>query len=727
MNSALNLPASDNSSRQSRFLDRLNGLFREQADFLLEEMKAISRALDRSQSVIEFDVNGTILAANANFVRAVGYESHEIVGKHHRIFVDPKVASSQDYSDFWQQLRRGDFVSGEFSRLAKDGSVLWLQASYNPIKNADGHVTKIIKFASDITQQKLREAEHKGQMEAINRSQAFIEFSPDGIVLNANEIFLNLTGYHIDEIVGRHHRIFVEKDDAQSQDYNDFWIKLGQGKSISREFRRIKKDGAEIWIQATYSPIIDPTGRLYKVVKLATDITTQKIQSSQDRGLVEAINRSQAVISFNPDGMILDANANFLNTVGYTKEEIVGKHHRMFVDAAYGQSRDYQDFWAHLRSGSYHAGEYKRFGRSGKEIWLQATYNPIYGPSGKLERIVKFAEDITQEVIDRKQIEMLSLVANETDNAVLITDDHGITQYVNPGFIKMTGFSAETIIGRKPGDLLQGPATDEQTRTEIRDKLREGEPFCKEILNYTASGQPHWISLSINPVRGKSGKVERFVSINADVTETKTLAIDFNTRIKAIERANAAVEWTPSGQVKRLNSLAKTLFAVSDLSQVDGVLQLRDLINTEDEASLRAGSSFVRDVSTKSLIGEDIFLSAVFVPVSDYKGDITSLVMYATDTTKRRKSVAQANAMMQAVLAEIFAVSQEISSISTQTKLLSLNAGVEAARAGEAGRGFAIVAQEVRTLADQTSRSMKKVDELLTQTRGQIDALSLEN
>lgn len=232
-------------------------------------------ALDRSQAIIEFKIDGTIIDANENFLNAVGYERSEIVGQHHKIFVREAERNHADYQKFWEDLRAGEFKSDEFCRVTKDGREIWIQASYNPLISASGKVFGMIKFATDITEQKMRSTDFEGQIEAINRSQAVIEFNPAGIVQTANENFLNAVGYRLDEIVGEHHRTFIIEEETDLKEYENFWAELNDGKYQSAEFKRRTKSGKAVWIQASYNPIFDPTGKIHKIVKYATDITEQ--------------------------------------------------------------------------------------------------------------------------------------------------------------------------------------------------------------------------------------------------------------------------------------------------------------------------------------------------------------------------------------------------------------------------------------------------------------------
>jgi methyl-accepting chemotaxis protein len=230
-------------------------------------------ALDKSLATIEFDPGGNILSANPNFCSAMGYGLDEIVGRHHSLFVDPDYAASDDYKAFWAKLGRGEFDAKEYLRLAKGGAEVWIQASYNPIRNGRGTVTRIVKIATVITEQKRRTAEQTGKMEALSRAQAVIEFTPDGQILTANENFLDALGYSLTEIQGKHHRMFVEPAHAASPEYAAFWRKLNGGEFVAAEFKRVGKGGREVWIQASYNPIFDHRRRIARVVKFATVVT----------------------------------------------------------------------------------------------------------------------------------------------------------------------------------------------------------------------------------------------------------------------------------------------------------------------------------------------------------------------------------------------------------------------------------------------------------------------
>ncbi|RYY32488.1 MAG: PAS domain S-box protein, partial [Sphingomonadales bacterium] len=234
-------------------------------------------------------------------------------------------------------------------------------------------------------------------VKAIDLSTSTAMFDLDGHLREANANFLDMFGYTLDEARGQHHRMFCTREQIESSDYAQFWAKLRRGEFDRGEYRRVRRDGGDVWLQATYNPVLDEAGRPIGIVKLATDITAQKARAAEAESQLTAIDRSQLVIEFTPTGEVVSANANFLAATGYALGEIVGRHHRMFCTPALAASGDYRDFWGKLASGAFHRGDYERIGRGGRRVRLQATYNPVFDASGRPLRVVKFATDITAQ------------------------------------------------------------------------------------------------------------------------------------------------------------------------------------------------------------------------------------------------------------------------------------------------------------------------------------------
>jgi len=372
-------------------------------------------AINKAQAVIEFNLDGTVITANDNFLNALGYTLSEIKGQHHSMFVEPAYRASVEYKQFWRDLNDGKFQAAEYKRLGKGGKEVWIQASYNPIFDLNGKPFKVVKYATDVTATKLQTADFQGQIAAVGKAQAVIEFHLDGTVITANDNFLNALGYTLNEIKGQHHSMFIEPAYRASAEYKQFWRDLNDGKFQAAEYKRLGKGGKEIWIQASYNPILDLNGKPFKVVKFATDISNAKVASINSQRQIDEINRTQAVIEFTNEGVCLTANDNFCNAMGYRLEEIKGKHHSTFVEPAYRDSADYKQFWRDLNDGKFQTAEFKRIGRGGKEVWLQATYNPMFDINGRVNRVVKFAIDITGRKIAEANLN--KTIKTVSDNA----------------------------------------------------------------------------------------------------------------------------------------------------------------------------------------------------------------------------------------------------------------------------------------------------------------------
>jgi methyl-accepting chemotaxis protein len=365
---------------------------------LTSELIAKLNALDRVQAVIEFTMHGEVLHANENFLEVFGYTLGELVGRPHRSLCEESYANSADYAELWESLRRGEYRAGQFQRVTKKGTRVWIEASYNPIFDESGIPVKVVKFATDITAQKVKDIEQAGIGEALDRVEAVIEFSLDGEILKANTNFLRTFGYSLSELVGKPHRMLCEEEFAKSPEYTELWDALRRGDYRVGQFARIAKDGRRVWIEASYNPVLDHSGKPIKVIKFATDITAHKLKAAQDASVSGAIDKSQARIEFELDGTIRSANDNFLGAVGYTLSEVAGKHHRIFCEDSYARTKEYQEFWENLRFGHFQCGRFKRLTKKGQVIWLFATYNPLRDESGRVVGVVKFASNITQQV-----------------------------------------------------------------------------------------------------------------------------------------------------------------------------------------------------------------------------------------------------------------------------------------------------------------------------------------
>ena len=359
---------------------------------------AVLAAIDSTHCVVEFDLDGKLVHANSRFLQALGYTAAGAIGMAHERLHTAGHGDACDSAAIWTRVRAGAAENGEHQFTGSDGAPVWLSGAYRLVADAAGTPAGVVMVAADITAAKRHAADTDGKIDAVDRVQAIIEFDLVGRILHANDNFLKALGYTLDEVRGQHHRMFCDATFSRSCDYELFWERLRRGEFNAGEYRRIDKHGSDVWILASYNPIFDAAGKPFKVVKYATDVTAQKVRTADIEGKLEAIGRSQAVIEFDLRGTILSANPNFLRVMGYLEDDVVGQHHSMFCDQDMVRSSEYRHFWADLGQGKFQSGRFRRRANHGADVWILATYNPIFDSAGKPYKVVKFAMDITDQV-----------------------------------------------------------------------------------------------------------------------------------------------------------------------------------------------------------------------------------------------------------------------------------------------------------------------------------------
>ncbi len=597
-------------------------------------------AINQSQMVIEFYPNGIISSANEKVLRTFKYELDEIVGKHHEIFCDEKFAHSYEYKLFWEKLLKGEFQSGQFKRINRYGKVMWIQAVYSPIYDIDGSIVKIVEFSQDITKDKELSLYYQGQIEAIGKSQAVIEFNPQGIVLNANEIFLETLGYSLDEIQGKPHSIFCEKELVESARYKKIWDDLKDGKHIAGQFKRITKSGVHVWIQASYNPIYGVDGKVRSVIKYAHNVTKEKELSLYNQGQIEAINRSQAIIEFNKNGVVLNANKHFLKSFQYNLSDVKGKHHSIFCEKEYVDTQAYRDFWEELKEGKYHSGQFKRIDSRGKIVWLQATYNPIYGIDGDVKKIIKFATDITADKAEslyyQGQIEAIS-----KSQAVIEFDTNGVILSANNVFLSTLGYTLEDVVGKHHSLFCNKNYAASDEYKEFWHNLKEGKYQSGQFKRIRKNGDIVFIRATYNPIYGIDGKVERIVKYAHDITADEKLNLSNKGKIDAIYKAQAYIEFGLDGLVLDANQNFADIFKYDSIEEIKGkhhnIFHSPELTETEKYKiwlrELINGKYHAGQFKLLNKYGDTVWLQAVYSPIYAVDGKIDKIIQFSSDIT----------------------------------------------------------------------------------------------
>jgi methyl-accepting chemotaxis protein len=429
------------------------------------------------------------------------------------------------------------------------------------------------KLHADVTEAKRVAADFGGQFDAISKAQAVIEFSMDGKIISANENFLNTMGYSLTEIQGQHHSIFVEPAFRASADYRQFWDKLNRGEYDGGQYKRIGKGGKEVWIRATYNPIVDEHGKPCKVVKFASDITDVKLKYADCEGQIAAISKAQAVVEFKLDGTLVAANENFCRVLGYAAEELKGKHHSMIADPAYSARPEYRHFWDKLSRGEYDAGQYKYVGRGGKEVWVQASYNPILDMNGTPFKVVNYATDITEQVMCTNDMgrvlgalakgDLTETVTREytgafrqvrADANAAVAQLSQIIAQINEATESITTASREIADGN--ADLAERTAEESSSIQETASSMEELTSTVKQ--NADNATQANQLAASASTVAVKGGQVvDQVVETMGSINEASKKIVEiisvidgiaFQTNILAL---NAAVEAARAGEQGR--------------------------------------------------------------------------------------------------------------------------------------------------------------------------------
>lgn len=677
--------------------------------------QTLEQALD---AVVTIDEANCITFYNPAAEKLWGHPRATVLGKNVRMLVPQAIQAPHDSFVNANRSTGVDKIVGTSREVVierLDGSKRHAALSLSKVR-LEGR-TLYTAFVKDITAE-VQQREEIRQLTA--QTQAILDQSVDGVVsIDANNCITyyndaaqRLWGYQRDEVMGHNVRMLVPLEHQAPHDsYVNANRTTGVDKIVGtfREVNMQRKDGSRIWASLSLSRVKLSSGVGYTA--FVRDVTAQReSQAIIEQTLEQALD---AVVTIDEGNCVTFYNPAAERLWGYRRTEVLGNNVKMLVPYNIQGNHD------RLVNANRDTGQDKIVGTS-REVPIERKDGRPCFAALSLSKIqlegrilyTAFLKDITEEVSRREQIRILSLVANETDNSVVICDPKGRIEYVNNGFERLTGYTLAEARGKKPGSLLQGKHTDQATVKRIRQKIDAHEPFYEEILNYNKAGHPYWISLAINPVFNESGKLDKFISIQANVTSTKMGALENNVRLQAIRQSTVVADWNMSGQLHDASPMLLQLLGVDTVAQADNLViaAFRTATSNQGMETLAQGKSIITDVEVRRKDGSPLHLAATFNPIVSVEKTLAKVVMYATDVSQQR-----------ATIARIRTVVATINNLADQTNMLSLNAAIEAARAGDMGRGFAVVATEVRKLAERSSASASEIASMLSTESGSRD------
>ncbi|MEM8893400.1 MAG: PAS domain-containing protein [Bacteroidota bacterium] len=674
-----------------------------------DEFQNLSLVASRTDNaVIITDRYGMIEWVNEGFERLTEYSLQEVKGKKPGSFLQGPETRREDVRAISQGIKSQKPFKQEIYNYSKSGRGYWLSVSITPTFNENGVLDKFIAIETDITKDKAsREQMENLSMVASRTDNAVIITDKYGVVEWVNDGFTRVTEYTLDEVKGKKPGAFLQGEKTRQEDVMAIRRGLSSGKPFRQEIYNYSKSGRGYWLSISMTPIFDETGEIEKFIAIESDITTQKESEIELENLsLVASKTDNAVIITSRDGSIEWVNDGFTKVTEYTLEEVRGKKPGNFLQGPDTREEDVIAIRKGLKSEKPFRSEIYNYSKSGNGYWLSLSITPIFDEYGVVEKLIAIERDITDEKKLREEIEdseeqlrtimedqfanqeqlieqeqklkdaieeseILSLVASKTDNAVIITDKDGLLQYANAGFEKISGYKVDEVMGKKPGTFLQGPDTDPKHVQAIRDGLLSKKPFVQEILNYSKSGMPYWLSISMTPILDEHGEVERFIAIESDISERKAAEEEMqNLSLVASKTDNAVIITNKDGLIEWVNEGFEkiTEYKFDEvIGRKPGTFLQGEETKPEQVRAIREGldtqKPFTAEIYNYSKSGKGYWLALSITPIFDNENNLEKFIAIESDITDRKElelEIQESEEQMRNIMDQQFASSEEL-------------------------------------------------------------------